>query len=67
MKVTLQRVRLNQGGYDASGSYWGAGCPLFWFSFEDAYGEVSDHVRAYDRADAKAAIRLKFPKAKFYR
>lgn len=51
----LQRVRLDRGGYDSGGSYWGIGAPLY------TYGNGADwnYLRAQDRADAKAQIRAK--------
>ncbi len=30
MKCSMGRVRLNAGGYDNRGSYWGEGQPLYW-------------------------------------
>lgn len=32
---TLRRIRLNNGGYDRGGAYWGVGAPLYWYC---AYG-----------------------------
>ncbi len=60
MKVTLQKIRMNQGGYDAFGSYWGVGRPLYWVSFELDGIEQSDHIRADGRQDAKEKIRQKW-------
>lgn len=60
----LQRVRLNSGGYDAGGAYWGLGAPL-WF-VQDQDGN-SQFLRAGDRAAAKAKIREDWPDARFYR
>ena len=66
--VTLRLVRLNRSGYDSAGSYWGSGMPLFWVSGEDASGrEVSDHIRAADRAAAKDMVRSMVPGARFAR
>jgi hypothetical protein len=63
-KWTLQRVRLDRGGYDPGGAYWGIGQPLYWANdgADDAY------FRARDRAAAKAYVRANFdPDARFYR
>ena len=60
----LQRVRLNSGGYDAGGAYWGVGAPLFYV--EDADGN-SQYLRAHDRDDAKCKIRTDWPDARFFR
>lgn len=55
MKVYLQKVRLNQGGYDAHGRYWGVGMPLYWYCTEDC--EHDSHIRAFNREDAKLKVR----------
>jgi len=61
-KTTLRRVRLNQGGYDAQGAYWGTGIPLWYFAFHDQFSnlEHSDHIRAHTRDAAKHVIRQRF-------
>jgi hypothetical protein len=64
-KFTLQRVRLNSGGYDSSGSYWGHGQRLYWFTSDD--GSREGTCRAADRDGAKAHIRQTTPDARFYR
>lgn len=64
-KFTLQRVYLDNGGYDQGGAYWGGGTPLYWFATDD--GEISDYLRAGSRESAKAQIREKYPDARFYR
>lgn len=60
----LRRVRLNAGGYDAGGAYWGLGAPLWECLDQDGNGRI---FRARDRAAAKASILDDFPEAKFYR
>lgn len=60
-KWTLQRVRLDSGGYDTGGAYWGIGEPLYWASA----GDVDRYVRASDREIAKTRIRKEFPEAFF--
>jgi len=68
---TLQRVRLNSGGYDAGGAYWGLGPRLYWWAITiregDSVDECSGYFRARDRAAAKAHIREVHPNAKFFR
>ncbi len=64
LRLSLQRVRLNQGGYDDGGAYWGHGAPLY-VATDDA--DVTLFVRAVDRADAKDAIVRKLPLATFKR
>ena len=63
--LTLQRVRINQGGYDRLGTYWGIGAPLYWCASQD--GETEFCFRAADRAAAKDYVRGKVPGARFYR
>ncbi len=62
-KLSLQRVRLDSGGYDPGGAYWGGGygtLPLY--RAENEEGDVR-YFRAANRDAAKAF----FPKARFYR
>lgn len=68
-KVTLRRVYLNAGGYDRNGTYFGCDRPLFWYAASDPDGEtiIDAMLRADSRADAKAQILRKFPRARFYR
>lgn len=67
----LQRVRINSGGYDSGGAYWGLGAPLYWWSVEitesDSRDECSGFMRARDRAVAKKEIRDLHPAARFFR
>lgn len=60
----LQRVRINSGGYDAGGAYWGLGTPL-WF-VQDQDGN-SKFFRARDRDTAKAKLAADWPGARFFR
>ncbi len=64
-KLRLQRIRLDQGGYDKGGAYWGSGNPLYWAGSAD--GELSYFLRAKDRTTAKARIHEKYPAATYYR
>ena len=65
VKVSLQRIRLNSGGYDSGGAYWGLGRPLYWAGSD--IGAVDIWFRASDRAAAKVHVRASFPNATFYR
>lgn len=69
IKFTLRRVRLNRGGYDSFGTYWGVGMPLYIASGDigDDYGEF--HFRASDRRAAKALLIGQYPGniVRFYR
>lgn len=64
-KLSLQRVRINAGGYDSGGAYWGLGAPLYWYG--DNEGIVSRYLRAITRAQAKRFILIEYPNASFYR
>jgi hypothetical protein len=64
-KISLQRVRINSGGYDSGGAYWGVGAPLWWAGSDG--GEYSEWFRARDRQAAKDIVRHAIPGARFYR
>lgn len=64
IKLYLRRVRLDRGGYDSNGTYFGIGEPLYWYA--DAEQMVDDVLRAVDRRHAKERIRKIFPKAQFF-
>ena len=77
--MILRKVRLNSGGYDQGGAYWGintrgcgfasdaAGdCSILYY-FEGPVTDISGYVRAADREGAKAEVRKLHPKARFYR
>ena len=64
-KMTLRHVRLNGGGYDRNGTYFGLGAPLYWYA--DEGGNVDAMLRASCREVAKAKIRSLFPNVRFYR
>jgi hypothetical protein len=63
-KIYLRRVRLDSGGYDSGGAYWGLGAPLWEAMDQDGNGRI---FRARDRATAKVLICDDFPGATFYR
>ena len=67
-RVSLTRHRLNSGGYDSSGCYYGNDKPrsrLWSAQAED--GSYSDIIRASSRNDAKEQVRKTYPAATFYR
>jgi len=64
-KVTLQRVRLDAGGYDQAGCYWGHGAPLYWAATDD--GALDTTLRANSRDEAKERVRAIMPGARFAR
>lgn len=65
-KLTLHRIRINRGGYDLGGAYWGIGQPLYWWYADDA-ASLSGYLRAASREEAKRKIRETYPNARFYR
>lgn len=64
-KMYLKRIPLNSGGYDSGGAYWGTGMPLYGYAAYD--DSINGFVRAYNREDAKARVKAKYPGAVFFR
>ena len=64
VNYSLRRVKLNRGGYDTSGSYWGVGAPLYVCeyradnerSIETGYLRASTRERAIAQAKEKIAL-----------
>lgn len=71
-KFTLQHIRINSGGYDSGGAYWGIGARLYWAHSEPPEGWIGPNaivehfIRAHNRTHAKATIRVLYPNAKFF-
>ena len=63
IKLHLERVPIDSGGYDRGGAYWGLGDPLYVAHAED----VQLFYRAKSRDEAKAATKFDIPGATFYR
>lgn len=55
-KIRLFRVRLDNGGYDDGGAYWGIGKPLY--CAESLDGRYREFVRAEDREAAALALSI---------
>lgn len=67
-KVRLYKVRINSGGYDDSGTYWGVGQPLYCCEVPDGVDiHIYQYVRANSREDAKEALLKQYPQLEFYR
>lgn len=65
---TLRKVRLDIGGYDQGGAYWGTnerGSVLYYF--EGPVSDISGYVREASREAAKRAVLCLHPLARFYR
>lgn len=80
VKLRLMRMRLDSGGYDAGGAYWGVRTPphkIYWAESVEEFrlgmydrppvGTIEMTVDATSRAEAKNKIRELLPNAKFYR
>ena len=63
-KIHLRRIRLNSGGYDQGGAYWGIGAPLYWACDQDGNDMF---LRASSRESAKRQIMEEHPDATFFR
>jgi hypothetical protein len=61
-KLCLRKIRLDNGGYDVNGTYFGHGAPLYWYA--DKEGEIDGMLRASDRSDARDQVLDLYPKAK---
>lgn len=53
--VRVFRVRINSGGYDDGGAYWGIGKPLYCAQCDEGGRRF---VRAYTRGQAIAALNI---------
>jgi hypothetical protein len=60
-------VRLNSGGFDENGRYFGIGEPLFFFHGSNSATGNFGYLRASNRNAAKAKIRVKCSTFKFKR
>jgi hypothetical protein len=70
VRLSVAHVRLNSGGYDNGGAYWGVGSPLYRVAGETSDGDtVEFFMRAADRSEVKARVRDEYgyALARFYR
>ena len=61
--INVTRVRLDTGGYDTAGAYWGIGAPLWYcratlLNGPNGLVDISDHMRA---PNARAALHKFLP------
>lgn len=54
--VSVFRVRIDSGGYDDGGAYWGIGRPIY--CARDDSGSFRRFIRASSRAEAIQAMRI---------
>lgn len=64
-RLFLRKIRLNNGGYDCNGTYFGIGLPLYWFASDD--GSIDEMLRASSREEACRLVLEKYPLAKVRR
>lgn len=67
MKYSLGKVRLNTGGYDAYGAYYGHGLPIYRAIPENCNERDMLEFRAVSRNAAKQHVKEIDPSATFYR
>lgn len=65
----LEKVRIDSGGYDPGGAYWGVASPSDWATIYVAHAapDYQIFVRAVSREAAKQLVRRAHPSAEFYR
>lgn len=56
MTYLLRHVKLNTGGYDSDGTYWGQGPRLYMWTAREEIG-AWQYIRAVNRDDAKQQVR----------
>ena len=61
IRLSVSHVRLNDGGYDCNGTYFGEGRPLYWVHDQD--GLVDFVLRAWNRDEAVMQAREDYPNA----
>lgn len=57
-KLDIQRLRVDAGGYDTSGAYWGAGPDVFIATSPDGRDEIAVRARTIKEARQKIAVEL---------
>jgi hypothetical protein len=62
--LRIARVRLDAGGYDSGGAYWGDGAPLYRVWDQQTAGcQIEWFTRAATRADVLSKVRTRYPNA----
>lgn len=64
-RLSLRHMRLDSGGYDKNGTYFGWGQRLYWCANEDH--TVDFVMRADDREHARFLVLQQYPKAQVRR
>lgn len=60
-RLFYSKIRLNKGGYDSLGTYFGVGVPLYWVHSEDC--TIDFVIRASSRQQARRIILMRYPDA----
>lgn len=63
-QLYIRKIRLDSGGYDVNGTYFGTGDPLFWVVAPDY--SIDRVYRAKNRATLVAELAQTYPRARFY-
>lgn len=75
-KFSLREVRLDTGGYDNGGAYWGRSNSRLYLAEADYYYKEEDSCvaefpkiffRAENRKEAKKSLQNSYPNCRFYR
>lgn len=66
-KLHLQQIRLDSGGYDVNGTYFGFDPENILYWCASTCGSLDFVIRARSRKSAKWKINLTYPKATFFR
>ncbi len=67
VKLQMQKLRLDSGGYDRWGAYWGRGRYSNMYCAWSGEEGCRVFVRAITRQEAKLKVRTFLPNARFYR
>lgn len=62
--LRVRRVRIDSGGYDDGGAYWGLGAPLW--QLHGGNGAVSNFYRACTKRAALAEARALYPSPRIF-
>lgn len=62
-RITLRKIRLDSGGYDVNGTYWGGSATesVYWYASDDS--AIDGTLWASDRAEAREKVLEWYPKA----
>lgn len=66
LRFRLQNARLDSGGYDCGGAYWGHSKDGTVYLAKSVDGRVFRSFRAHTRADAARQLRREFPQARVF-